>query len=64
MSILKLFCHVDDFCQWLVTWENAKLLGVTRKRGPALRLLRYIIPFFFPSAPLQCMVGPNVWTTS
>ena len=38
MSILKLFCHVDDFCQWLATWENAKLLGVTRKRGPAPRL--------------------------
>ncbi len=38
MSILKLFCHVDDFCQWLVTRENAKLLGVTRKRGPASRL--------------------------
>ena len=38
MSILNLFCHVDDFCQWLVTRENAKLLGVTRKRGPAPRL--------------------------
>ena len=38
MSIRKLFCHVDDFCQWLVTRENAKLLGVTRKRGPAPRL--------------------------
>ena len=38
MSILKLFCHFDDFCQWLVTRENAKLLGVTRKRGPAPRL--------------------------
>ena len=38
MSILKLFCHVDDFCQLLSTWEQAKLLGVTRKRGPAPRL--------------------------
>ena len=38
MSILELFCHVDDFCQWLVTCENAKPLGVTRKRGPAHRL--------------------------
>ncbi len=38
MSIRKLFCHVDDFCQWLVTRENAELLGVTRKRGPAPRL--------------------------
>ena len=38
MSILKLFCHVDDFCQWLTTWENANLLGVTRKRGPAPRM--------------------------
>ena len=35
MSILKLFCHVDDFCQWLATREQAQLLGVTRKRGPA-----------------------------
>ena len=38
MSIRKLFCHVDDFCQWLTTWENAKLLGMTRKRGPAPRM--------------------------
>ncbi len=38
MSILKLFCHVDDFCQWLTRWENAKLLGMTRKRGPAPRM--------------------------
>ena len=30
MRILKLFCHVDDFYQWLVTWESSKLL--TRKR--------------------------------
>jgi len=38
MSIRKLFCHVDDFCQWLVARENAKQLDVTRKRGPTLRL--------------------------
>ena len=38
MSILKLFCHVDDFCQLLVKRENAKLLDVTRRRGPAPRL--------------------------
>ncbi len=38
MNILKLYCHVDDFCQWLVTSENAELLGVTRKRGLAPRL--------------------------
>ena len=38
MSILELFCHVDDFCQWMATWENAKLLGLARKRGPAPRL--------------------------
>ena len=38
MSILKLFCHFDDFCQWLATWENANLLDVARKRGPAPRL--------------------------
>ena len=35
MSILKLFWHVDDFYQSLVTRENSKLLGVARKRGPA-----------------------------
>ena len=38
MSIRRLFCHVDDFCQWLARWENAKLLGMTRKRGPAPRM--------------------------
>ena len=38
MSILKLFCHVDDFCQLLATWENAKLWGVARRRGPAPQL--------------------------
>ena len=38
MSILKLFCDVDDFCQWLITREQAKLLGVTRQRGPAPRM--------------------------
>ena len=38
MSILKLFCHVDDFYQLLVTRENSRLLGVARKRGPAPRL--------------------------
>ena len=34
----NLFCHVDSFCQWLTTWEQAKLLGATRMRGPAPRL--------------------------
>ena len=38
MSVLELFCDVVDFCQRLATWENAKLLGVRRKRGPAPRL--------------------------
>ena len=40
MSILKLFFHVDDFCQWLVARENAKLLGVARKArtGPTAEL--------------------------
>ncbi len=38
MSILKLLCIVDDFCQWWTRWENAKLLGMTRKRGPAPRM--------------------------
>ena len=38
MSILELFCDVDDFCQWLSGWEQAKLFGLTGKRGPAPRL--------------------------
>ncbi len=38
MSILELFCDVDDFCQRLARAENAKLLGVGRKRGPTPRL--------------------------
>ena len=28
MSILELFCDVDDFCQWLSSWEDAKLSGL------------------------------------
>ncbi len=38
MSIRKLFCHVDDFCQRSTTRENAKLLGVARKQEPAPRM--------------------------
>ena len=38
MSILELFCDVDDFCQWVSRWEDAKLYGLTGKRGPAPRL--------------------------
>lgn len=38
MSIVELFCDVDDFCQRLARWENGKLLRVGRKRGPAPRL--------------------------
>ena len=38
MSLLILYCHVDDFCQWLVTRENAELLAVNRNRGQAPRL--------------------------
>jgi len=35
MSILELFCDFDDFCQWLSRCEDAKLFGLTGKRGPA-----------------------------
>ena len=38
MSIRNLFCHVNDFCQWLDTWEHVKLLDVARKREPAPRV--------------------------
>ena len=35
MSILELFCYVDDLCQWLSSWEDVKVFGMTGKRGPA-----------------------------
>ncbi len=38
MSIRKLFCHVDDFCQLSTIRENARLLSVTRKQEPAPRM--------------------------
>ena len=38
MSILELFCHVDDFCQWVSSWEDAKMFGLAGKRGPVPRL--------------------------
>jgi hypothetical protein len=33
MSLLELFCHVDDFCKAITTWQIQQLLGPARKPG-------------------------------
>lgn len=38
MSLLKLFCDVDDFCQSLNQWQANQLLGRPLKRGPKPKL--------------------------
>ena len=38
MSLLELFCDVDDFCQRFGTWAAAQQLGDGAKRGPKCRL--------------------------
>ena len=38
MSLLKLFCDVDDFCQSLNQWQANQLLGQPFKRGPKPKL--------------------------
>ena len=35
MSILELFCDVDDFCRWPRSGEDTKLFGLIGSRGPA-----------------------------
>lgn len=39
MSLLELFCHVDDFCQATTNWPTSQLLGQARKRGRKPRLV-------------------------
>lgn len=38
MSLLELFCDVDDFCQEFRVWINKQQLGGGKKRGPVSRL--------------------------
>jgi len=38
MSLLKLFCDVDDFCQFITQTNEACLLGNRSKRGPKATL--------------------------
>lgn len=38
MSLLELFCEVDDFCQKFETWAAAQQLMGRAKRGPKCRL--------------------------
>jgi hypothetical protein len=38
MSLLELFCHVDDFCQAISTWQAQQLLGPAKKPGPKPKL--------------------------
>jgi hypothetical protein len=38
MSLLELFCHVDDFCKAITTWQTEQLLGPAKKPGPKPKL--------------------------
>ena len=38
MSLLKLFCDVDDFCLLFTLWQEHQLLGSSRKPGPKPKL--------------------------
>lgn len=38
MSLLELFCDVDDFCIEATRWHDSQLLGQAQKRGPKPRL--------------------------
>jgi hypothetical protein len=38
MSLLKLFCHVDDFCKFITRWSENQLLGQASKPGPKPKL--------------------------
>jgi hypothetical protein len=38
MSLLELFCHVDDFCKAITTWQTEQLLGQAKKPGPKPKL--------------------------
>ena len=38
MSLLKLFCDVDDFLKTITTWPDQRLLGRSNKPGPKPKL--------------------------
>ena len=38
MSLLHLFCDVDDFCKTISKWHDAHLLGRAHKPGPKMNL--------------------------
>lgn len=38
MSLIELFCDVDDFCKLISTWSERQLLGPAQKRGPKPKL--------------------------
>jgi hypothetical protein len=38
MSLLELFCDVDDFCSAITGWTESQLLGRARKPGPKPKL--------------------------
>jgi hypothetical protein len=38
MSLLKLFCDVDDFCLLFTLWQEHQLLGSSHKPGPKPKL--------------------------
>ena len=38
MSLLELFCNVDDFCLTITDWPENQLLGSSTKPGPKLEL--------------------------
>jgi hypothetical protein len=38
MSLVNLFCDVDDFCKLVTSWSNNQLLGQVHKPGPKPKL--------------------------
>ncbi len=38
MSLIELFCDVDDFCKMITNWPESRLLGRTNKPGPKPKL--------------------------
>ena len=38
MSLINLFCDVDDFCKMIANWSDSRLLGRSNKPGPKPKL--------------------------
>jgi hypothetical protein len=38
MSLINLFCDVDDFCQMVTSWSDGQRLGQANKPGPKSKL--------------------------